>query len=77
MLHGITPFLDCKTEMDLKTAVQRPLPEQKFRSNISLELRQLINCLLTVDERYRPSVYDLSCNQFISNLMSCKNYQKN
>lgn len=77
MLHGLTPFLDCKTEMDLKTAVQRPLPEHKFKSNISLQLRQLINSLLTIDERYRPSVYDLYRDSYISSLLSCNNAHNN
>lgn len=48
ILHGKTPFIDCQTEIDIKTAVSRPIPEYKFNPNIPPSLRRLLNSLLTI-----------------------------
>lgn len=70
LLHGVSPFLDCKTEQDLRSATCRPIPEHKFRANISPPLRQLMASLLTIDENSRPSMFDLQKNPYIRSILS-------
>lgn len=60
MFHGRTPFQYCRDERELKNMIVRPLPENMFRKDLLPCYRQLINRMLEVDERLRPSIYDLS-----------------
>ncbi len=59
MFHARTPFQYCRDERELKSMIVRPLPENMFRKDLLPCFRQLINRMLEVDERVRPSVYDL------------------
>ena len=43
----------------MKNLIVRPLPENIFKKDLLPCFRQLINRMLEVDERLRPSVYDL------------------
>ena len=56
LLHGVSPFMDCRTNTVLRKAVSNPIPECKFLPTIKQDLRYLINVLLTIDEYKRPSV---------------------
>ena len=70
LIHGVSPFIDCKTNSALKKAISSPIPQYKFNSGIKKELRQLINILLTIDEHKRPSVYELEKNVFIKSCIA-------
>lgn len=59
MFHSRTPFQYCRDERELKNTIVRALPENMFRKDLLPCFRQLINRMLEVDERSRPSVFDL------------------
>lgn len=65
LLHGVSPFIDCKTNKALRNTVSVPIPEYKFIPTIKPELRNLMNILLTIDEHKRPSIEDLQQNPFL------------
>jgi len=46
LLHGNTPFNECKNEQELIYSATRPIPEHKWRKDINPYLRQMINRLL-------------------------------
>jgi serine/threonine protein kinase len=59
IFHGRTPFQYCRDEKELKNMIVRPLPENMFRKDLLPCFRQLINRMLEVDERLRPSIFDI------------------
>ena len=59
LIHGVTPFVECRSAQELRVNITRPIPEHKWRGDIHPLLRQMINRLLEVDEMKRLSVYQL------------------
>jgi len=49
MLNGETPFCHCANDMELKQNIVRPIPEFKWRKNVNLQLKQLVNAMLEIN----------------------------
>jgi serine/threonine protein kinase len=76
LLHGETPFCNCVTEIELKNAALKPIPENRFKKGINPLLRQLMSSLLEINEAKRPSVYELANDAYIKGLLMGQQQQQ-
>ena len=49
LLHGETPYAQCRTESELKHLVSVPISQKKMRRELSAEIKEVITKCMEVD----------------------------
>ena len=49
LLHGETPYSTCRTETELKQSLSIPVPKNKFKAELSNEIKEVIMRCLEID----------------------------
>jgi serine/threonine protein kinase len=69
LLHGETPFANCRTETELKQQVNIPINPKQFRPELTPEIREVIALCLEIEESKRVTPLDLECHLFFKRLL--------
>lgn len=68
-MHGDTPLGFCKTEAELKHHIVTPLPMERIKHNLPIDMKDLIKKCLEIDERKRISMKDIEYHPYLQTIM--------
>lgn len=57
LLHGTTPYSNCRSEAELRQSLSVPISKNQIKLDISPELKDVILKCLEVDEAKRISIF--------------------